>query len=133
MYSLYKHQRIVYYYNQGYRPPTIECLLHAEGLTAGKRGISKFITKCRETGSIGRRPGSGRPSKITAEVKAIVEEQMQADDEVSAYQLHRLLKSRGYSISLATNLRCRTALGWTFCGSSFCPLICHANKQKRLD
>ena len=58
---------------------------------------------------------------------------MQTDDETSVHQLHRLLKSRGYNISLCTILRCRTALGWTFCGSSYCQLIRHANKQKWLD
>ena len=102
-------------------------------LTLNKYMISKFIAKYRETGSIGRRTGSGRPSKITAEVKEILEEQMQADDKTSAHQLHRLLKSRGYNISLCTILRCRMALGWTFRGSSYCQLIRHANKQKWLD
>ena len=29
--------------------------------------------------------------------------------------------------------RCKTALGWTFRGSSYCQLIRHANKQKQLD
>ena len=133
MYSLYKRQRIIYFHHLGYKPPTIGRLLRTEGLTASRRGIGKFIAKYLETGSIGRRPGSGRPSKITAEVKAIVEEQMNVDDETSAYQLHRLLRSRGYNISLCTILRCRKALGWTFRGSSYCQLIRHANKQKRLD
>ena len=58
---------------------------------------------------------------------------MQTDDETSAYQLHRLLRSRGYNISLSTILRCRKALGWTFCGSAYCQLIRNANKEKRLD
>ena len=133
MYSLYKRQRIIFYHNQGYKAPTIERLLRAEGFAASRRGISKFIAKYRETGSIGRQTGSGRPLKITAEVKEIVEEQMQTDDETSAHQLHRLLKSRGHNISLCTILRCRTALGWTFRGSSYCQLIRHVNKQKRLD
>ena len=71
MYSLYERQRIIYYFNQGYKPPTIACLLPAEGLTASRRGIGKFIAKYLATGSIARHPGSGRPLKITAEVKAI--------------------------------------------------------------
>ena len=58
---------------------------------------------------------------------------MRKDDETTAHQLHQLLVSRGYSISLRTILRCRTALGWTFRGSSYCQLIRNANKQKRLE
>ena len=99
------------------------------------------------TGSIARRVGSGRPSKVTAEIKQINEEQMRRDDE-TAYQLHCLLSEKGYlrqltsytacylrrgtAIFLRTILRCRTTLGWTFRGSAYCQLKRDANKAKRL-
>ena len=52
---------------------------------------------------------------------------MHIDDETTAHQLHRLLQSRGYKISLCTAvLRCRRSLGWTFRGSAYC----NVNKQK---
>ena len=133
MFSTYKRQQIVYHFNQGCRAPTISRILREEGLSASRRGIHKFVMKYLETGSITRRPGSGRPSVITAEVKAIVDEQMEADDETTAYQLHRLLVSRGYNVSVHTILRCRASLGWTFRGTSYCQLIRHANKLKRLE
>ena len=79
-----------------------------------------------------RTPESGRPSKITAEVKALVERQMRHDDETTAAQLHVLLVRSGSQWILRTVLRCRTYLGWTFRGSSYCQLIRHENKQKRL-
>ncbi len=41
-----------------------------------------------------RTTGSGRSSKITAEIKKIVHEQMQTDDETTAVQLHTLLNSK---------------------------------------
>ena len=50
-----------------------------------------FIRKYLDTGSIGRRVGSGRRSKVTVEVKELVEEQMRRDDETTAHQLHQLL------------------------------------------
>ena len=65
-------------------------------------------------GTIARQQGSGRPSKITTEIQAIVEEQMHCDDETTAHQLHALMNSKGYFLSLHTILRCRTSLGWTF-------------------
>ena len=34
-----------------------------------------------------RQPGSGRPSKITMEVKRLVEEQTRLDDETTEHQL----------------------------------------------
>ena len=67
-----------------------------------------------------------------AKIKQIVEDQMRVDDETTAYQLHRLLTEKGYSISLRTVLRCWTALGWTFRGSAYCQLIREGNKVKRL-
>ena len=47
-------------------------------------GSPKFY----DTGSIARQPGSGRPSKVTAEIKELVEAQMRLDDETTAFQLH---------------------------------------------
>ena len=94
--------------------------------------MSQFgvIKHYEQTGAISRKPGSGRPSKVTREIKLIVKEKMNKDDETTAYQLHSLLVSKGYELSI---LRCRTTLGWTFrgSGSAYCQLIREANKQKR--
>ena len=69
---------------------------------------------------------------MTQEIKTIVDAQMRADDETTTQQLHAILKSKGFELFLQTILRCRTALGWTFHGSSYCQLIREANKEKRL-
>ena len=130
VYSTYKRQRILRHYFDGHKAPTIAKLLWEEGLKASCVGIAKFLTKFWETGSIRRRFGSGRPSKIAAEIKRAVEEQMRLDDETTAHQLHKLLTSKAYSINLRTILRCRTSLERTFRGSSYCQLIRHPNKLK---
>ena len=77
--------------------------------------------------------GSGRPSKLTLQVKVIVEQQMLLDDETTAYQLHQMLKEKGFDISIWTIFRCRKELGWTFRGSAYCQLLRNANKIKRLE
>ena len=64
--------------------PTIAKLLHNEGLPCSRVGVAKFIKKFEETGTITRCVGSGRPSKVTAEIKQIVEDQMRLDDETTA-------------------------------------------------
>ena len=132
VFSTYKKQRILHFASLGLKPPTIANELQKERLKCSRVGIYKFLKHYRETGSIGRKVGSGRPSKVTAEIKQIVEDQMRLDDETTAYQLHRILTEKGYSISLRTILRCRTALGWTFRGSAYCQLIREVNKGKRL-
>jgi transposase len=132
VFSTYKKQRILHFAPLGLRPPAIAKELQKEKLKYSRVGVYKFLKHYRETGSIGRKVGSGRPSKATAEIKQIVEDQMRVDDETTAYQLHRLLTEKDYSISLRTVLRCRMALGWTFRGSAYCQLICEVNKVKRL-
>ena len=129
---MYKQQWILLHYSRGYKAPTIAKLLQEENLRASWVGIAKFLKKFNETGCIQRRPGSGRPLKISAEIKEIVEEQIRADDKTTATQLHRLLKQHGYNLSLWTVLRCRSVLGWTFRGSAYCQLIRGVNKQKWL-
>ena len=64
--------------------------------------ISKFLKKFREMGSIQRHPGCDQPSKISAEVKEIIEEQMRADDETTATQLHKLVEE----LDLVTKYPC---------------------------
>jgi len=134
VFSACKQQRILFYFYQGCKSPTIAKLLREnDGVKASSRGVGKFLAKYRKTGSIGRHPGSGRPSIANRVVKEFVEQQMRLDDETTAHQLHQLLRDRGYSLSLRTVLRCRTSLGWTFRGSSYCQLIREPNKLKRLE
>ena len=132
VYSTYNKQRILHFASLGLRPPAIAKELQKEKLKCSRVGVHKFLKHYQETGSIGRKVGSGRPSKVTVEIKQIVEDQMRLDDETTAYQLHRLLSEKRYSISLRTILRCRMALGWTFSGSAYCQLIREVNKSKRL-
>ena len=97
---------------------------------ATRQGIKKFLDRYEETGTLERRPGSGRPSRITQAVRV---EQMRSDDETTAVQLATLLNRRGYRFSLMTILQCRQTLGWTFRGNSYCQMIRNANKLKRLE
>ena len=87
VYSAYKKQRILYWFNKGLKAPSIAKALQEERLRCSRNGIAKFLKVYRATGSIARQPGSGRPSKITVEIKRIVEEQMKLDDETTAHQL----------------------------------------------
>ena len=72
VYSSYLKQRILYFYLKGHQAPTIRKLLLEENVKASRVGIASFLKKFEETGCLTRRPGSGRPSKATAEIKEIV-------------------------------------------------------------
>ena len=132
VFSSYKKQRILYLSSQGFKAPAITKILIEEGMSASRVGVHKFLRRFDESGCLMRKPGSGRPTKVTMEVKTVVEEQMRQDDETSAYQLHTILTSKGYQLLIWTILRCRASLGWTFRGSAYCQLIRDVNKEKRL-
>ena len=70
-FTTYQQLRILYFYYQGWKAPTITKRLEQEGLSGSSRGIDKFLKLFLETGSIARQPGQGRPSKITTEIKEI--------------------------------------------------------------
>ena len=130
--STYAKQRVIFYHQRGYKAPTIAQLLREEGIIVTRVGVYKFLIRYRDTGTLQRKEGSGPPRKITTEVREVVEQEMQRDDETTAYQLHKILTDKEILISKSTIIRCRTELGWTFRSSAYCQLIREANKGKRL-
>ena len=52
--------------------------------------------------AIARKPGSGRPTRISSEVPQIIEEAMCKDDETTATQLQSRLAMHGEYVFLAT-------------------------------
>ena len=62
VFSSYKKQRILFFYAKGYKVTTIAKLLREESLPCSRVGVTKFIKTFKETGTIARRVGSGRPS-----------------------------------------------------------------------
>ena len=109
-YSEYMKQRILFYSFQGMKPGTIAVKLKEEGINASKVGVWKFVKRYEKHGTIQRKPGSGRHSKITAEVLDIVNKKMEEDNETTAVQLQKLLKEKGYQLSQHTILRSRAKL-----------------------
>ena len=112
--STYEKQRILYYYGVGLHPSQIQSALRVENIHTCRQTVARFLKRFLHTGTICRKEGSGRPSKITDQVLVLVEQAMTEDDETTATQLHILLTSCTIRISLATILRSRNMLGWTF-------------------
>ena len=132
VFTEYEKRRILHYHQLGYKAPTIQRLLAKENISCSRSGVGKFLARYSATGSICRRPGSGRRTKASDAVRETVEEEMRRDDEATATQLQAALAQRGHSLSLSTVLRCRKSLGWTYRGSAYCQLIREQNKVRRL-
>ena len=98
-----------------------------------KQGVRQFLKRYQETKTIARKPGSGLPPKLSPQLQKLIEDTMRSNDETTATQLQAMLASKDIYVSLATIVRNRLSLGWTYRGSAYCQLIREANKQKRFD
>ena len=67
---------------------------HDEGVKASYSGVEQFVARYHEHGFTTRRPGSGRPTKVTHTIKCIVDRQMEADDKTTVVQLQSLLAQK---------------------------------------
>ena len=132
VFSEYVKQRILQFHSNGLRSTAIRKKLLKEGIEVSVVGVWKFLRRYETFGTTARQAGSGRASIVTSSVEAIIETQMETDDETTATQLQALLASKGFSLSLPTIQRSRSRQGWTFRGSAYCQLIRDANKEKRL-
>ena len=129
VYSKYTKRRILFHQEVGLGVTGIVSVL--EGINVSKSGVSQFLKRHAKSRSLLRAAGSGRSSIVTNNVKRIVDQQMEKDDETTARELVKLLQDNGQSVSESTVLRCRTMLGWTWRGSAYCQFIREGNKVKR--
>lgn len=131
--SAYTKQRILQVYSEKKLSyGKIAEMLRAEGLKCSKKSVWTTIKRFQDHGTIHRKPGSGRPFKVTPAILKLIEDRLQQDDEVSTIQLKKLLADRGYNISEKTIIRVRRDLGWTFHGTRYCQLLRPRNKEKRV-
>ena len=97
-------------------------------IRVSKHGVRRFLKRFGVYGTIARKPGSGLPPNLSPAVQKLIEDTMRAEDETTATQLQSLLATRSIYVSLATIIRNRSMLGWTYRGSAYCQLIRNANK-----
>ncbi len=132
--SIYTKQRILSYAFRGYKVSAIvEYLVLEDGIRTSKQGVRQFLKRYSQYKTISRKPGSGLPPALSPAVQSIIEDAMRNDDETTATQLQAKLAESSVYVSLATIVRNRLELGWTYRGSAYCQLIRQGNKQKRAD
>ena len=131
--SNYTRTRIELLHKQGLHPAGILQSLKREGLLTSLSSVTRIIKKLRITGSVANLPRSGRPSKLSVEAKAFIDEQMRKNDEMTSGQIQKKLAKHGIAVSSSTVRRSRKRQGWTLQRTAYCQLIRDANKIKRLE
>ena len=113
--SMYRKQQIVQlYFKQRVSHLNIAKVLAAEGYWVPRQTVWATIKRYKNHGTLCHLPGSGRRFKLTPEVLALIEEQMQADDETTATHFMKMVNAAGYEVSKSTITRTRRILAWTF-------------------
>ena len=134
VYSDYVKQRILVFYRFKKNCSQIIRCLAEVGYTVSKADVLKFLHHYRETGTIAHAPGTDQASKLTDQLREIIEDQMKKNDETTGLELQKLLKKevKGFDASVSSILRWRNDLGWTAKGTKYCQMIREVNKEKRL-
>jgi len=129
----YTKQRILSLHWQGHKVSAIvECLVLEDEILTTKQGVRQFLKRYEKYGTIARKPGSGMPPRLSPAILQVIKDTMNDDDETTATQLQSKLASYNVYVSLATILKNRIQLGWTYRGSAYSQLIRQEKKQKRL-
>ena len=120
-YSEYTKQLIVFHHRQGLKTGDISQILMEEGSTVSRQGTAKFLVKFIESGSVTRKPGRGRPLKVTAEVWKFIKEAMRKNDKMTGKELQRQLPypHAGITCQRTQYLMYRTGRGWIFRGTFY--------------
>jgi len=100
--------------------------LKNEGLLVTLASVSQIIKKLQIsqiTGSMVNLPHSGRPTKLSVDAKAFIDQQMRKNDETNSQQIQKKLANCGIAVSLSTVRRSCQQQGWTLQRTAYCQLI----------
>ena len=106
VYSDYVKQRILFYYRSKKNSSQIVCCLAEEGHMVSKAGVLKFLCHYQQTGTITCAPASGQASKLTDQIREIIDDQMKKNDETTGLEPQKLLKKEieGFNASVSSIL-----------------------------
>ena len=106
--SVYEKQRIIFYNSQELLPSQIVSALKVEDIYTTRQTVARFLRRFQQIKTIARKEGAGRPSKITPQVRYIVDQAMKNYDETTATQIHKLISARGIShfLPLFVTIQC---------------------------
>ena len=94
--SNYTRTRIEFLHKQGLHPAGIFRSLKNEGLLVSLTSISRIVKKVQTTGSVANLPRSGRPTKLSVDAKAFIDQQMRENDETTSQQIQKKLARRTF-------------------------------------
>jgi len=120
--STYTRTQVELLQKEGLHPAEIFKVLKHEGLSVSFPSVAHIVKKLQTTGSLANLPRSGRPSKLSTEAKAFIDQQMRKDDEMTRGQIQKKLEKRGITMSSSTVRRSGKEQGCTLQRTAYCQM-----------
>ena len=133
-YSTFTRHRIHQLYAAGLPRKEIQQALSRDGVDVSLSGLSLFLKKIRDGSGMVDKQRPGRTSKVTPEIRAMIDGKLHQNNELTADDLQRvILLETGNTIPIPALKRARKRLGWDWKRTRFCQQIRLANRPKRFE
>ena len=131
--DLNTRKRVILLNRAGYSSSEICHRLREEDTIVTVRSVNRLLQKFRRYGCIRDLPRRKRQRIIREEMRKVIDEMMEADDELTSTKLRSQLveKYPTLKVSLNTIKRVRRENGWVSTRPHYCQLIREANRIKR--
>ena len=122
--SLESRSRVITFFSMSYTALQIQRQLREERTAVSCQTIYNLLRKFRENNTINNLP-ERRPRKITAEMKTMIEEAYNGNDELTSTGLKRLLSERwpDLQVSIPTIKPIQKEMGWVCTRPHYCQLL----------
>ena len=112
-------------HSRGYTVSEIRRRLREENCVISSQSLYDLLRKFREKGTFADLPRSRRTPIITEEMRAVIEEELNNNDELTSTGIRSLLSSRwpDLRVSAAMIKRTRKDMGWVCTRPHYCQLL----------
>ena len=119
---------ILHFWNEGIQSPQE---IHRK-TNIPLRTIKFYIKKIKDTGSIARKEGSGRPKKITGGTSIAIGQYLRRDPSLSSRKLEGKLAEKGIDVTYRTISKHLGSLGYVNNLPLATPMLTSAHKERRV-
>lgn len=104
--------------------------LQEEGTSVSRQALYNLLRKHRYKGNVVDLPRRKRERKITEQMKALIGEQLNKDNELTSSKIKTLLTARwpDLEVSVPTIKRVRKEMGWVCTRPHYCQLLREVSK-----
>ena len=117
--------RVISLFSLGHSIRAINQRLREENVFISERALYSLVEKYRTKGTVRDLPRRRRSSLITDEMKRLIEQELQRNDELTSSDIQRLICERwpDVKVSRATIRRERRRMGWVCTRPHYCQLL----------